>query len=107
MAHQCFKFLTGTGRKINIARGKPAEQGPYTYSDPSFWIPSITHVAGLAVDGNTSQDVNKGQCSHTLDSVPNRMAWWKVDLQGPYYLSVVKIFNRNDGIYFIYVYKIR
>ena len=85
---------------MNIAQGKPAVQGPYTYSDPSNWTPSVTHDAGLAVDGNTSPAVNKGQCSHTSDIVPNRMAWWKVDLQGPYYLSTVKIFNRNDGIYF-------
>ena len=79
----------------NIALGKPATQLG-TYRD---------NVAGRAVDGNTSQNLNDGSCAHPHSSnetlpadVRESPAWWSVDLSDgdPSKTYVI----RNVTIYF-------
>jgi hypothetical protein len=46
-----------------------------------------------AVDGNTDSYWGGGSLSHTNN---DPQAWWRVDLQGIYYIDFVRLFNRSD-----------
>lgn len=76
-----------TGCSENIAVGRPAYQST-TYND---------NTAGLAVDGDTSNLLGQGSCTHTeIETSP----WWAVDLQGSYTVTTVVLYNRlfpSDG----------
>ena len=67
----------------NIALRRPASQSS-TLS---------VYRASLAVDGNTSGDFKQGSVTHTNCGTND---WWKVDLQGNFVISSIKVFNRTD-----------
>jgi len=76
-----------------MALGKPVRQGPDTYQ---------TSTADKAVDGNTSDAAISGACA-TATNRP--YSWWKVDLERPYLLTGIKIYNRERGgmVFIVYV----
>ena len=69
----------------NVALGKPASQSSINGG--------ACAVAASAVDGNTSGAWSNCSVSHTDN---NYQAWWQVDLQAPYLIDVVDIWNRTD-----------
>lgn len=71
------------GSQVNVALNKPATQSS-TLDGRS---------ADLAVDGDTNGDYAAGSVTHTSCG---RQDWWRVDLQGSYALSEVKLYNRSD-----------
>ena len=87
--------LTGP---INIAYGKPTEQGPKTYCESPN---TKCHTANLAVNGYTTGNVSAGNCAHTTRNGQwdTTKAWWKVHFNGQYYLSSIKIYRRKDCMY--------
>ena len=97
-----FSTVRVTSRQLffipeNIALGKPATQLG-TFKD---------NVAGRAVDGNTSQNLNDGSCAHPYSSnetlpaaVRESRAWWSVDLSAgdptmTYVITSVTIYFRG------------
>ena len=76
-------------QSTNVALGKTATQS-------STWTNSagFAHVAGLAVDGNISGDFERDQSVACTGSNPGE--WWKVDLEGTYEISEIKVYNRDD-----------
>lgn len=71
----------------NIALNKVAKQGPKDF---------LNQTAGLAVDGNISQNADAGLCAHTNGT---GTAWWSVDFNGSYFLSGIRIIRRLKGKY--------
>lgn len=80
-----FKCLTTTGP--NLAFHKPATQSPDTYLKGS---------ASKAVDGDTSDHVDRNMCAHTDEGTLRNPAWWRVDLEAYYNITGIKIYNRNQ-----------
>ncbi|KAL4237408.1 hypothetical protein ACF0H5_002125 [Mactra antiquata] len=71
----------------NIARGKSATESS-TYTD------QFTKLGpNAATDGNTNGTWSGGSCTHThLQKNP----WWKVDLDGQFFIKKIVIKNRQD-----------
>ncbi|XP_065935782.1 fucolectin-like [Magallana gigas] len=74
----------------NLALNKPAKQS-------STFTSGVTYSANLAVDGNNGTDFVVDKCSHTAKGDYN--PWWRVDLQGVYFIKSVRIFNRGMDTY--------
>ena len=47
------------------------------------------------MNGITNADVDSGYCSHTQRIAENSRSWWIVDFQQSYFLSFIRISNRN------------
>ncbi|KAM4688885.1 pentraxin fusion protein-like [Discoglossus pictus] len=49
--------------------------------------------SGLAIDGNTANELSQGSCAHTnFENEP----WWKIDLQNTYKIGTIVVTNRKD-----------
>ncbi|WAR24621.1 FUCL6-like protein, partial [Mya arenaria] len=81
-------FCDGNFEGQNVALGKTqqTDQGPGTLDG---------FKANLAVDGNESHSADSGACAHTTEGNDTYKAWWKLDLGQPYWISGIKIFNRE------------
>ena len=54
-------------------------------------------VASLAVDGAFDKlTYAENSCTHTADSPGSTNPWWRVDLGRAYYVSEVRVTNRED-----------
>ncbi|MEM7473584.1 MAG: DUF1553 domain-containing protein [Planctomycetota bacterium] len=69
----------------NVARQAKATQSSTGFKGP----------AKLALDGNTSGDYNKDKS--TTHTVQSDNPWWEVDLEEPFAIETVKVFNRTDN----------
>ena len=49
-------------------------------------------IAARAVDGNTDGNYRAGSVTHTNEET----AWWRVDLEGTFNISAIRIHNRTD-----------
>ena len=65
---------------------KPASQSPDTFLQGS---------ASKAVDGDTTDKVDRGMCAHTDRETLSNPAWWTVDLEETFNLMGIKIYNRD------------
>ena len=72
----------------NVAERKPSSQS------------STVHPSTLATDGSLHRDLGAGFCSQT-QTEQHTLAFWRVDLQKPFYVSVVDIYlpGNNTGNY--------
>ena len=74
---------------VNLALGKPAVLD-------SVWEAADWN-AGLAVDGNANSDAHDGFCAHNDGAeTAGVQAYWQVDLQASYEISLLTIANRQD-----------
>eukprot|EP00586_Coscinodiscus_wailesii_P019074 CAMPEP_0172518344 /NCGR_PEP_ID=MMETSP1066-20121228/290764_1 /TAXON_ID=671091 /ORGANISM="Coscinodiscus wailesii, Strain CCMP2513" /LENGTH=341 /DNA_ID=CAMNT_0013300715 /DNA_START=169 /DNA_END=1191 /DNA_ORIENTATION=- len=74
--------------KANIAFGKPASQSSdFDWADADW-------SASVAVDGNKNFQKDDDKASHTMEE---SNPWWTVDFEGKYYVTGIKIWNRQDG----------
>ncbi len=69
---------------VNLAQNKPAYQSSLYRSE---------YPAKNAVDGNKDSNMFGWSCTHTAHDYP---AWWLVDLQDTYNVTMVKVTNRGD-----------
>ena len=80
--------FVGVESAENVALGKPAFQsGNYSGA-----------VAGRAVDGITqiqTKEISEGGCTATAGRTKEE--WWKVDLEKPYAIINITLFNRNGA----------
>lgn len=69
---------------VNLALHKPAYQSSTDFNG----------TADLAVDGDATKDYYQGSCTHS-DREDN--PWWAVDLLNEYYITKVRIHERDDA----------
>jgi NedA-like, galactose-binding domain len=55
----------------------------------------LTHVASLAINGNTSGDYPSGQVANTESEY---QPWWQVDLGNDYRIDSIVLWNRTDAV---------
>ena len=76
------KILVNTTDTVNVALNQPATQ-----SSVSEW--SVLNESGRAVTGHRSG-------SYSFHTLVESNPWWKVDLQRPYPIDAIVIWNRDD-----------
>ena len=75
----------------NLALGKTATQSTDHNNDPS------AYPAGNAVNGKLDD------FSHTLSETTNQ--WWMVDLEKPYDVTAIELYNRLDPQFCEYIHR--
>jgi hypothetical protein len=76
------KLLLDATDTVNVALNQPATQ-----SSVSEW--SVSNESGRAVNGHRSG-------SYSFHTLVESNPWWKVDLQRPYPIDAIVIWNRDD-----------
>lgn len=83
----------GTANNITPKTWAVAENlafyGVATQSDNSY-----STIASFATDQNTNGDFSDGSVTHTSNLI---QPWWRVDLEGTFDISEIKIWNRTDS----------
>jgi hypothetical protein len=83
---------TGMAQRKNLAEWKSTHQSS-TFTSSAF----PTGSAFKCVDNNRSPLYSQGGCCITAPNHAHFPHWWGVDLETPYNIQEVKIYNRADG----------
>ena len=86
---QLYKIFCGytlhlAASRINVALSGTAIQSTTFYS----------HVADLAIDGNSDTEFGHHSCSSTTNQAK---PWWRLELPGVYRVSEIQVTNRNSA----------